>query len=245
MPEGTVEQQVKGEIRSGKEQRRDLIDKRIQGHMDWQRSLHGKVNSGIITQEEMDRQIARALVAREMVGERSSEWAKRDALTGIYNKGVFSSRYEELVQSGDPFGLLVLDLDYFKDVNDKYGHKAGDSVLIQTVLNLSNRLRQIQKTEAEEDTLARYGGEELAVLLPGVSKPEDLSKIAEELRVSVGNSPYSVTASGKEETLPVTVSIGGGIYTGGDKNVFFERVDKEALYGAKQAGRNKVIILPQ
>lgn len=86
--------------------------------------------------------------------------------------------------------------------------------------------------------------EEFAVLLPGITNVDDIIRVAERIRSSIGSSPISVDKDGKNIELPVTVSIGGGVYRGGSATEFFSRVDTIGLYGAKTSGKNKVVIVP-
>jgi diguanylate cyclase (GGDEF)-like protein len=126
---------------------------------------------------------------------------------------------------------LMLDLDRFKLVNDRYGHGAGDDVLREVA-------RRIQATVREIDLPARYGGEEFAVLLPetGIEKAQE---VAERIRLAVGSSPIG-TRRGR---LPVTLSAGVAVLDpeGGDLGALFEAADA-ALYAAKAAGRDRVSV---
>lgn len=216
-------------------ERRRMIDAKIQGHQDWLSTLQDKTNTGIITQDQMLEIIARSMVARELLAERVNEKAKKDPMTGLLNKGAFSKAYHKFVQDGKPFGLLIIDIDHFKRVNDTHGHLMGDRVLIQTALNITMNVRQLRQ-EDQNDIVARYGGEEITVLLKNVSNESDLKEIAEKIRTSIGNYQYCIG----DKKIPVTVSIGAGIYNG-KKEGFFENVD-QALYQAKDHGRNRTVI---
>ncbi len=124
-------------------------------------------------------------------------------------------------------GLLLLDLDHFKRVNDDFGHEAGDAVLIEfvAIINRSSRVN---------DRLFRVGGEEFVVLVTG-SNPADLATCAEKLRMRVADE---LRANGR----PLTVSIGGALLAPGeDPQQWLARADA-AMYRAKNAGRNRVVI---
>jgi diguanylate cyclase (GGDEF)-like protein len=161
--------------------------------------------------------------------------AERDALTGLANRRrlttVGQDEERRARRLGHPLAALMLDLDRFKLVNDRYGHGAGDDVLREVA-------RRIQSTVREIDLAARYGGEEFAVLLPD-TRIEKAREVAERIREVVGGSPVE-TRSGP---LPVTISAGVAVLDGeaGDLTSLFEAADG-ALYAAKEAGRNRVSV---
>lgn len=163
-----------------------------------------------------------------------------DPLTGISNRRFFERRLAEEVerwarQSG-PLVCMLVDVDFFKQVNDQYGHQVGDRVLRQIASLLGQDLRG-------SDVLARYGGEEFVLLLPGTTLVQGAA-IAERLRSRIEHSAFVIP---EEIDLDVTVSIGmaclqpGVDSYGPDPAVWlFKQVDA-ALYQAKEAGRNRVI----
>ncbi len=160
-----------------------------------------------------------------------------DPLTGIYNRRYAMPRLAGIAaqagQEGSDFAVMVVDLDRFKDVNDRYGHAAGDAVLVEVARRLAENLRM-------NDLIARIGGEEFLVALPQTSLAE-ARLVAERLRRVVGEQPVRL-ASGDQ--LPVTVSIGVSVgearRTGGqDAAEMVERADR-ALLNSKTAGRNVV-----
>lgn len=157
----------------------------------------------------------------------------KDNLTGLSNRFHFDQELErEFVRSrrhGRPLSLLVIDVDFFKRVNDEHGHTAGDKVLkaIADVIRRSVRV---------DDIVARYGGEELLVLLPETELREAVV-VAEKLRKNI--EAHAVRF--RNETLHVTVSIGCAQLSGVDTKPedFFARCDAH-VYAAKRAGRNCV-----
>jgi len=155
-----------------------------------------------------------------------------DGLTDVGNK----KRLDQLVEKEIPralrhnreLALLMVDIDHFKDVNDTYGHLAGDSVLRDLAGIMAKRLRP-------DDELGRYGGEEFAAILPETSLGGAL-KIAEDLRGLVEQHRFIVEG----EQIRVTVSIGAAaLKQGMDAKAFFRAAD-EMLYKAKNSGRNRV-----
>lgn len=177
-----------------------------------------------------------------------SKLAVTDSLTGLYNRRGFDSQMEDELHRArrfrQPLGLAVFDLDRFKSVNDTYGHAQGDMVLqsfAETLLNLSRRV----------DKVARFGGEEFAVLLPNTD--EVGAKIfAEKVRTAVEGSPIECPSSSLGKTISVTVSGGiailvpSGVLDGRAPlsieqlaEGLFELADAH-LYRAKQGGRNRI-----
>ena len=161
-----------------------------------------------------------------------------DNLTGLCNRGMFDHvlkvEHERLIRQHVPFSLLILDLDLFKSVNDTYGHVVGDGVLQVVSKSIGDTVRTI-------DVPCRYGGEEFAVILPGICLSA-AQKVAERIRVTIGEIPME-TLCGPEQ---VTASIGvcSSALFGNDANhhlrLIVECADK-ALYQAKADGRNRVV----
>jgi diguanylate cyclase (GGDEF)-like protein len=159
-----------------------------------------------------------------------------DQLTGLSNRRHFDEQLLLLLSRADqrhqPLSLIVADVDHFKKVNDTYGHEAGDAVL-QAVANIVQRA---VRNGADGDLCARYGGEEVAILLPGVPASEALD-IAERLRRTI--AAKAVAYAGQR--ISVTASFGVACYpeTVSSPALFFPAADK-ALYQAKAGGRNCV-----
>jgi diguanylate cyclase (GGDEF)-like protein len=165
--------------------------------------------------------------------------AETDALTGIANRrrflDVLDQAHARAIESGGELSLLLIDLDHFKSVNDRFGHPTGDAVLSSVAGRLQARLRP-------GDLLARYGGEEFSILLPATSAEAALL-CAERVLAAVSANP--VTVDGYH--LPLTVSIGlatlndGDDATHPDSALLLKRADL-ALYRAKAEGRNCVVM---
>ncbi len=161
--------------------------------------------------------------------------AMTDPLTELYNRRYFETHFgivtRRLAASGKPVGLMILDIDRFKDVNDRYGHPAGDQVLKGVASLLRDRLRGV-------DTAARLGGEEFVVLLPEAGVGESLA-VGMRLARAIGGAGWTV--AGRDGPLSVTVSIGVATAPADtcDYQELLRRAD-EALYDAKRAGRNRV-----
>ena len=160
--------------------------------------------------------------------------SETDALTGVANRRRFHQALEiecmRYTRGHAPLSLLMIDLDNFKDVNDRYGHPAGDTVICSVAHLLVTTLRKT-------DLLARYGGEEFAALLPE-TRIEGALVIAERIRKMVEGRP--VAADG--ECIRITVSVGVSSHTNDSEvnpQILLKKADL-ALYRAKTAGRNRV-----
>jgi diguanylate cyclase (GGDEF)-like protein len=178
---------------------------------------------------------ALAATSLEMVWEMEevSRRARTDALTGLANRRAFDEQLEQLLAHADRFGhavsLILADVDHFKKVNDSWGHEAGDAVLRAIAKTLSDGVRAV-------DVCARFGGEEIAILLPQTSLV-GAAELADRLRRAIEAKP--IMARGEE--IPVTISCGVACYPEGvlTKEALFAAADR-ALYDAKNAGRNCV-----
>jgi two-component system, cell cycle response regulator len=159
-----------------------------------------------------------------------------DQLTGLFNRRYMSRHLGTLISNanatGKPVSFLILDIDYFKQVNDTHGHDIGDEVLREFATRISANVRGI-------DLACRYGGEEFVVVMPDT----DLNfayMVAERLRQAVADAPFSISSGPGQ--LPVTISIGvtASEGTGDTAEALLKRAD-QALYRAKRDGRNRVV----
>ena len=156
-----------------------------------------------------------------------------DGLTQIHNKrALFEALEKELMRARRyerDLSLLMFDIDFFKRINDQYGHLAGDHVLRELARVVQERIRR-------EEVFARYGGEEFVILLPETPLP-GAAALAENLRARVANHAFVFQG----ERIPVTVSIGTALLGENDKVAadLIQRAD-EKLYEAKRGGRNRV-----
>jgi len=169
--------------------------------------------------------------------ERSLVMALTDSLTGLYNRRYVTAHLGGMIerhkQTGKPLALLMFDIDFFKKVNDTFGHAAGDEVLIEMSRRVIDHVRSV-------DTVARLGGEEFVAVLPDTEEEVALV-VAERLRYTMAAEMFEMKAAGTSET--VTISIGVAMLQGDDSlDSLMNRAD-EALYAAKGAGRNLVVIL--
>lgn len=168
--------------------------------------------------------------------EMSISMALIDSLTGLYNRRYFETHIQKLIQgletSKKPLGVLMFDIDKFKNVNDTHGHGVGDEVLKIFADRMKDKLRSI-------DLIARLGGEEFVVILPDVT-PDRAMFIAERLRKIICDEPIACSVDGG--SLPIATSVGGVVIN--DSNITIEEILKksdDALYKAKDLGRNCVV----
>ena len=159
--------------------------------------------------------------------------AQQDPLTGVYNRFAMESNFSREIElakrNQTPLSMIVLDVDFFKQVNDTHGHAIGDCVL----KHLTACVKECARTS---DMLFRYGGEEFILLLNNTDST-GTKQLAERIRQTVADTPCIC----KGQSISITVSMGISGFTENDTHgSFFERADK-ALYEAKATGRNKVI----
>jgi diguanylate cyclase (GGDEF)-like protein len=160
-----------------------------------------------------------------------------DEMTGIWNYRYFRLRLDEEIQRSrrfqHPLSLLLLDLDRFKEANDRYGHQHGDSILRELARRVAGSIRDV-------DTFARYGGEEFVLILPETDATGAMV-VAEKLRNEIGVRPFQGGPGSAKVT--VTVSIGVACHPmNGDTAVALIRAADIALYRAKAAGRDRVVL---
>lgn len=163
--------------------------------------------------------------------------SSHDALTGLANRRSFGYAVEQeldrVARSGDVALLLMVDIDYFKKVNDTHGHLIGDLVLKQVASRILDCVRPM-------DTVARFGGEEFAVVLPNCSHSYG-NLVAERIREVMASSPLVVSA---HLSIPITVSVGGAYapqWIRSEPAIWIERADRQ-LYRAKNEGRDRVCL---
>ncbi len=182
-----------------------------------------------VREEDKLRAMTESLSARSETLEHA---ALTDGLTGMQNRRYFDDALHEYLREfrriDKPVGLMILDLDHFKQVNDTYGHDVGDMVLKE----VANCLRDMTRYH---DVVARLGGEEFAVVTPNMNH-ELLLKLAERIRKAIA----SLVVGTGNVRLRVTTSVGLAIWDGRETaEEFFRRTDKQ-LYQAKRLGRNRV-----
>jgi len=165
---------------------------------------------------------------------RLEELVKKDSLTNLYNHRYFyerlSSEFSSSVRNKSPLSCLICDIDHFKNINDTYGHQAGDEILKSLTKVFNNEIRP-------NDLAGRYGGEEFAFILP-YTPLQDAKSLAERIRLSVQNNIFSFG----DISIDVTISIGIAAIPENNAKNHAELIcfADEALYLAKQDGRNKV-----
>ena len=161
--------------------------------------------------------------------------SRLDVLTELYNRRHIDEQFKAMIASakryGHPITLLIIDIDHFKSINDRWGHEIGDETLIELAKRLTNAVRP-------GDLIGRWGGEEFVAILP-MTDSEGGGQVAERIRLQIASEPFR---SGTDVELQVTVSVGLACQIG--EAIEEERLLKladDALYEAKEGGRNRVV----
>jgi diguanylate cyclase (GGDEF)-like protein len=188
------------------------------------------IDKGRVYQQMLDRN-------RQLIEERRSleQAARIDALTGILNRGAIMHEAERAFSApaGRSVGVIMVDIDHFKQINDRLGHAAGDQALKAVTSRIAGALR-------EDDRLGRYGGEEFLVVIEDTSR-RLIEATAERLRRTIADAPFDVAGDARAITASVGASIGeAASYSPLEVIAAADR----ALYAAKNAGRNRVGFQP-
>ena len=157
--------------------------------------------------------------------------ALRDSLTGLPNREAYNERAKVEVQRWQRYGrsltIAIFDIDYFKNINDTYGHQAGDRVIKVIGRSIASRLREV-------DFFCRYGGEEFVALMPETESATALG-VLDKVREAIASTAFNY----KDQPMTITLSVGITDFKTGDTlESAFERAD-QALYTAKASGRNR------
>jgi diguanylate cyclase (GGDEF)-like protein len=160
--------------------------------------------------------------------------ATTDGLTDLYNHRYFQEQIRRQIENSKryetEFSLIIIDIDYFKNFNDKFGHQSGDAVLRQVAQTLKRNVRAT-------DIVCRYGGEEMSIILPNTSKEEAYST-AEKICERVASKKFKL-ANGKDANVTISLGVSVFPHDGDNASDIIEVADKR-LYEAKNDGRNRV-----
>jgi len=166
----------------------------------------------------------------------SLEMAITDQLTGLHNRRYMSRHLDNLVASAKktekPIAFVIMDIDYFKSVNDTHGHDIGDEVLKEFAARIAANVRGI-------DLACRYGGEEFVVVMPDTDVAFAYS-VSERLRQSIETTPFRISRAPNALNLTISIGIAGLEGMDDSADALLHRAD-QALYSAKKAGRNRVV----
>lgn len=192
---------------------------------------------GEISASTLERSIRYALKLASTLAE-LNRLATHDELTGLLNRReldrILSEEADRSARFGRPFSLVMLDLDHFKSVNDKYGHAAGDQVLQETARRISGLLRKT-------DRIARFGGEEIAVLL--IELAEDAAaEVADRLVAEVRSTPY-LLKDGTSLQITISAGLASLSHVAATADELMTAADA-ALYRAKSTGRDRLEVAP-
>jgi diguanylate cyclase (GGDEF)-like protein len=208
-----------------------------------EKRAYGKIHQAVFRQiaEEVATVIYRSRLFQELVdrnqclvrqAEQLKEVANRDTLTGILNRAAVMTTLERQIRAnaavGRTLGVIMADIDHFKEINDSYGHAAGDMVLREFTGRLSAILRQ-------SDYLGRYGGEEFLLLI-GDTNREQVMQAAERYRLAIAGTPFDLGAASRRITASFGIALASGPAEPAEAVV---AVADQALYAAKASGRNR------
>ncbi|MHA6181669.1 diguanylate cyclase domain-containing protein [Pseudomonas mohnii] len=175
----------------------------------------------------------KAIERAEVELERSAYLASHDVLTQLPNRYLFADRFDQALSnwtlSGTAFAVLLIDLDHFKDINDKHGHEVGDQVLIA----VANRMLQVTRSC---DTVARYGGDEFVILITDLINPESAEQYADRVLEAIAQT---VATSAGELSLSCSIGVSLCPDHGQSLSSLLKAAD-QAMYGVKQLGRKGI-----
>lgn len=214
----------------------------ISGHLDTIRRLQQERDAMAGRERHLLTHLSNMEAKLRLMKEETAEYKKRltiqkhklflDSLTQVHNRAALDERleleYKRWLRYQTPLCLAIIDIDHFKNINDNYGHMAGDKALKVVAKALQSALR-------DTDFIARFGGEEFVVLLPNIN-PDKYQKPLENLRQTIKSIPFRF----RDARVEITISIGATLFREGDHTTdAFERADK-ALYSSKHSGRDQV-----
>lgn len=234
---------------------RSIVARRVHGHapLAWlgvplivQRGVIGVLvvqsYTGDVTYGEDDKQLLQfvstqvaAAIERKQIEARLSHMARYDHLTELPNRALFRDRLENALararRDKERVAILYLDLDRFKEINDRFGHAAGDQLLREVGHRLATCVR-------ESDTVGRLGGDEFAVLLPRIGQPDDAMAVAEKIRREL-RRPIALD----DRAVTVAGSIGIALYPDhGERESDLLKLADDAMYAAKRRGGNRLLM---
>jgi diguanylate cyclase (GGDEF)-like protein/PAS domain S-box-containing protein len=178
------------------------------------------------------RGIMHDITERRRSEEAIQHMAYHDPMTGLPNRLLFYDRFSQVLaharRNQEQFAVILLDLDKFKEINDRFGHGVGDQLLRGVAERLTSQMR-------DGDTVARFGGDEFLLLLPGMRKIEDLAPLGQKI-LQAFEQPFAVSG----QALSVCASVGAAVFPhdGSDRDALIQKADV-AMYRAKAAGGNR------
>jgi diguanylate cyclase (GGDEF)-like protein len=194
-----------------------------------------RLTDALASLEQRNEQLRLEIAERRRIEAQMRHQATHDLLTGLPNRALFIETLDQALsraqRHAEKFGLLYIDIDGFKAVNDSFGHQAGDMLLVE----IAQRLRAILRVE---DTVARLGGDEFAVVVDHAGDPDALLRKCTSICATLGN-PYRLAGNGEGFEARVGASIGAAIYPqhGATRDSLIQAAD-DAMYAAKRAGKN-------
>lgn len=204
------------------------------------RALHLRTNDALASAQEVDlsnQKLIEEVEERKQAQAKLKHLSQHDGLTGLHNRRYFDEQLEaewkRAIRQQYEIAIIMIDIDYFKNYNDLYGHQAGDDCLRV----IANTIRK--SVTRESDTLARYGGEEFVVILPGTAHA-GVIKIAEKMRVNVEALQLENTNALPRKIVTISMGVASSQPTIDDKADQLLKMADNRLYDAKSGGRNRL-----
>lgn len=193
-----------------------------------------RLTEALASLEQRNEQLRQEISERRRIEAQMRHQATHDMLTGLPNRALFIETLDQALSRArrhqERFGLLYIDIDGFKAVNDSFGHQAGDSLLVE----IAQRLRAMMRVE---DTVARLGGDEFAIVVDHAGDPDALLKKGQAICASLA-APYRLAANGESFEATVGASVGAAVFPrhGATRDSLIQAAD-DAMYAAKRAGK--------
>ena len=234
-------------------------EERFKKRKNWVSEKRALLNSGETTEDQFDILLAEEIQKRQdtidtdaALIESLRDFIYTDKLVEAESEEALQGFLDELVNKGECFGLILGDIDHFRDVNTEMGHQGGDNAIVKVAERMSRALRGNEETDEkrEGDRFFRRHGDEFAIVIrklsPNMEGKMELRSIMERVRTGVESEPFELTVEAKTTARSLTVSLGGAVTADAsaiDPDRFIHLVDTQALYPAKDLGRNNSFVL--
>lgn len=226
----------------------------------WVSSQRERLERGEIPADIFDANIAMEILSRELEIEQKEQLVDalraeiyEDSLVEAESEQALQNYLDELVGNHECFGLILGDIDHFRDVNTQAGHQGGDNAIIKVAEKMSRVLRTVPENESDTRSVDRFfrrHGDEFAIVVRNLTPDEEgkrnLKEVMERVRQEVAANPIPLEINGQQTEKQLTVSLGGAVTPKGtsvNPDKFIHLVDKQALYQAKDEGRNTTFVI--
>lgn len=235
------------------------IKQRLLEEKVWVAAERQRLTNGQITEDVFDANIALKIVSKEIEGNKKDQLIEslrsqiyEDDLVEAESEEALQLCIDELIGNGECFGVILGDIDHFRDVNTEAGHKGGDNAIIKVAERMSRALRLSQEENNDRplDRFFRRHGDEFAIIIrnltPDMEGKKNLKEAMERVREEVAKEPIEIENDGQIIKKHLTVSLGGAVTPQGTSvhpDKFIHLVDTQGLYQAKDEGRNTTFVV--